>query len=151
MPCQFKPYDTLFIREPLLMLSGMGTAADFGFGLRLKEARLKAGISMAELGKNAGDAGKDASRQSVNDWEKGRHYPKADQIRIICLRLGVSADQLIFGDLVPTIALAKAANAVQELTPEQRSDLLRLMLGPNAVSDHHVEKHLPPAPKRSKA
>lgn len=122
----------------------------FGFGERLKAARVLAGISGAELGKGAGENGRDATRQSVSDWENGRHYPKADQLRIICLRLNVSADHLIFGDLRQSVAMAKAASAVQELTQEQREELLRTMLGPTA-SDSHVEKHLPPIPKRSKS
>jgi transcriptional regulator with XRE-family HTH domain len=119
----------------------------FGFGERLKAARTARGISGAELGKGAGENGRDATRQSVSDWEHDRHYPKADQLRIICLKLNVSADHLIFGDLRQSVAVAKAASAVQELTDEQRRQLLALMLGP-AASDQHVEKHLPPPPSQ---
>lgn len=122
----------------------------FGFGERLKAARTLAGLSGAELGKGAGENGRDATRQSVSDWENGRHYPKADQLRIICLRLNVSADHLIFGDLRQSVAMAKATSAVQELTEDQRRELLAMMLGP-AASDNHVEKHLPPVPTKKKA
>ena len=73
----------------------MDKKPSFGFGPRLKEARTNAGISGAELGVGAGENGRDATRQSVSDWENGRHYPKADQLRIICLKLNVSADHLI--------------------------------------------------------
>lgn len=119
----------------------------FGFGDRLKQARTEKGISGAELGRGAGENGRDATRQSVSDWEHERHYPKADQLRIICLKLNVSADHLIFGDLRQSAAVAKAASAVQELTDDQRRQLLALMLGP-AASDNHVEKHLPPVPAK---
>jgi transcriptional regulator with XRE-family HTH domain len=125
----------------------MDMRPNFGFGERLKLARTQAGISGAELGKGAGENGRDATRQSVSDWEHDRHYPKADQLRIICLKLNVTADHLIFGDLRQSQAIAKAASAVLELTDEQRRALLALMLGP-AASDSHVEKHLPPAPSK---
>lgn len=127
----------------------MNKRPQFGFGERLKAARAAAGISGAELGKGAGESGRDATRQSVSDWENGRHYPKADQLRIICLRLNVSADHLIFGDLRHSVAMAKAASAVQELTEQQRRELLAMMLGP-AVSDNHVEQHLPPTPQKQR-
>jgi transcriptional regulator with XRE-family HTH domain len=128
----------------------MDRKSSFGFGARLKEARNAANLSGTELGRGAGDApGKDASKQSVADWESERHYPKADQIRLICLKLNVSADHLIFGDIKKDTELIKAASIVQKLTDEQRRALLAIMLGP-AVSDGHVEKHLPPTPQPAK-
>ncbi|WP_116004719.1 helix-turn-helix transcriptional regulator [Simplicispira sp. 125] len=126
----------------------MDKNASFGFGVRLKEARQAARLSGSELGRGAGDKpGKDASKQSVADWEAERHYPKADQLRLICLKLNISADYLIFGDIKKDAELIKAASVVQALTEEQRKQLLSMMLGP-AVSDGHVEKHFPPAPQQ---
>jgi transcriptional regulator with XRE-family HTH domain len=125
----------------------MDKSASFGFGARLKEARMAAKLSGAELGRGAGEKpGKDASKQSVADWEAERHYPKADQIRLICLKLNTSADYLIFGDIKRDAELAKAASVVQALTDEQRKKLLAMMLGP-AVPDGEVAKHLPPSPQ----
>lgn len=125
----------------------MDKSASFGFGARLREARQSAKLSGTELGRGAGEKpGKDASKQSVADWESERHYPKADQLRLICLKLNISADYLIFGDIKKDAALMKAASVVQELTEDQRKALLAMMLGP-AVSDGHVEKHLPPPPQ----
>ncbi|MCA3041250.1 MAG: helix-turn-helix transcriptional regulator [Rhodocyclaceae bacterium] len=122
-------------------------SASFGFGARLREARQSAKLSGTELGRGAGEKqGKDASKQSVADWESERHYPKADQLRLICLKLNVSADYLIFGDVKQDAALINAANVVQGLTDDQRRTLLAMMLGP-AVSDGHVEKHLPAPPQ----
>lgn len=125
----------------------MDRSASFGFGARLKEARTNAKMSGAELGRGAGEKpGKDASKQSVADWEAERHYPKADQLRLICLKLNISADYLIFGDIKRDAELAKAASVVQALTEDQRKRLLAMMLGP-AVPDGKVAEHLPPPPQ----
>lgn len=134
-----------------LYAQNMDKSASFGFGARLREARQSAKLSGTELGKGAGEKpGKDASKQSVADWESERHYPKADQLRLICLKLNVSADHLIFGDVKKDQALMKAASVVQELTEEQRKSLLAMMLGP-AVPDGEVEKHLPPPPQPTRS
>lgn len=114
----------------------------FGFGERLRKARKEKGWSQSEMGKGAGENGRNASKQSVTDWEKERHYPKADQIRVLCLRLGVTADELIFGDVRAAANLAHAESAISQLTPEQRHALLAKMLGP-AVSDEMVELKVP--------
>lgn len=119
--------------------------ASFGFGARLKAAREKIGMSGTELGKGAGERGKDASKASVSDWEHDRHYPKADQLRVICLKLNISVDELIFGDVQEQANLIFAESAIKALTLEQRMALLAKMMGP-AVSDEHVEKHLPAPP-----
>lgn len=124
----------------------MDKTASFGFGARLKKARETANLSGTELGRGAGEKpGKDASKQSVADWEAERHYPKADQLRLICLKLNISADHLIFGDIKKDAALLQAASVVQALTEEQRKKLLSMMMGP-AVPDGKVAEHLPPPP-----
>lgn len=128
----------------------MDKSTSFGFGQRLRAARESAGLSGLALGKGAGENGRDASKQSVSDWENDRHYPKADQLRLICLKLNISADYLIFGDIKRDAAVIKAASVVQELTEEQRRALLSIMLG-DAVADGDVERHLPPVPSASTA
>lgn len=133
--------------SPSPYAQNMDKSASFGFGARLREARQSAKLSGTELGRGAGEKpGKDASKQSVADWESERHYPKADQLRLICLKLNISADYLIFGDIKKDAALLNAASVVQGLTDDQRRALLAMMLGP-AVSDGHVEKHLPAPPQ----
>lgn len=120
----------------------------FGFGARLRAARERAGLTGAELGRGAGENGKDASKASVSDWEKERHYPKADQLRVICLKLNTSVDDLIFGDVKEHIKVVQAESAIQALSQEQRMHLLAKMMG-DAVSDDHVEKFIPPPPSQS--
>ncbi|WP_083944687.1 MULTISPECIES: helix-turn-helix transcriptional regulator [unclassified Variovorax] len=75
----------------------MATTKSFGFGSRLRAARQSRGMTGEELGRGAGEGGKDASKASVSDWENERHYPKADQLRVICMKLDISPDELLFG------------------------------------------------------
>lgn len=123
----------------------------FGFGERLKAARKAMKLSGEELGKGAGGSkGKDATKASVSDWEHERHYPKADQLRVICLKLNVSADDLIFGDIKAHANMAQAKSAVQALTAEQRSELLRSLQQAPAPDDR-VGQFIQPAPTRKLA
>lgn len=121
----------------------------FGFGARLKAARIKAEITQAELGKGAGEFGKDANKQSISDWEAERYYPKVDQLRVMCLRLNASADELVFGDVRQAAVMAQAESVVRQLTQAQRDELLKKMQGP-AVSDEHVEEKMPITKKPAK-
>lgn len=123
----------------------MARTNSFGFGERLRKAREAAGLSGTQLGEGAGENGRDASRASVSDWEHERHYPKADQLRVICLKLNVAVDDLIFGDIKEHIKVIQAESAIQALTHEQRLALLAKMLGP-AAPDARVEEFIPPPP-----
>lgn len=114
----------------------------FGFGERLRAARLARDITGEELGRGVGPDGKDASKASVSDWERERHYPKADQLRIICMKLGISSDELLFGQVVADKQVMQAASVVQSLTEDQRRQLFREMMGP-AASDRVVEQRMP--------
>lgn len=115
----------------------------FGFGDRLKAARVAKGLSQSALGEGAGENGKDASKQAVAGWEKDRHYPKADQLRVICQRLGVSADSLLFGDIKPaSVKVQLAAEVMKELTEEERLQLFAVMTGPS-YDDQQVESLAP--------
>lgn len=67
------------------------------FGQRLKELREARGLTQTDLGRGLGKDGADASKQSIRDWEKGDHYPKVDQLALLCQKLGCSADFLVFG------------------------------------------------------
>lgn len=99
----------------------------FGFGERLRLARIAAGLSGTQLGLGAGEHGKDASKASVSDWENERHYPKMDQLRVICLKLNISADDLIFGDIKKDAKSIEAERMLLGLTQEQREKLLDRM------------------------
>ncbi len=137
---QVQPDYNFVISRPILMLERMSTIS-FGFGERLRMARQQKGLTGEALGKGAGEKGKDASKQSVADWEHDRHYPKADQLRIICIKLGISADHLLFGDVAERLKLTQAEQVVQLLTPEQRRELIAKMMG-DAASDETVEKRM---------
>lgn len=67
------------------------------FGSRLKAIRVKRKMSGAELGKGLGYPEGDASRQTINDWEAGRHHPNAVQIAKLCQKLETTADYLVLG------------------------------------------------------
>jgi transcriptional regulator with XRE-family HTH domain len=120
-----------------------------GFGERLKRARAEAGLSGTELGVGLGEmAGKDASRQTISDWEKERHFPSVRQLYLICLKLGKSADELLFGHKDPFTdeKMATAAKAVGQLNMQQRADLLEMLSQPG-IPDHQVERQMPATKK----
>ena len=110
----------------------------FGFGKRLKAAREKLGMSGTTLGKGAGENGRDASKASVSDWEHERHYPKADQLRVICLKLNINVDELIFGDIRENMQMIQAESAIRALTPEQRQILVDRMTSSATDADSSV-------------
>lgn len=68
-----------------------------GFGLRLKEARDRKGLSGAALGRGMGYPDGDVTRQTISDWESERHFPNAAQVIRLCRTLGISADYLLLG------------------------------------------------------
>lgn len=93
------------------------------FGDRLASRRKDMGLSQEALGEGLGTDGKAATKQTVVGWEKGRHFPKVDQLRLICERLNCSADWLVFGAtaaLSPlAIELAQELDTVADMA-EQR-------------------------------
>jgi transcriptional regulator with XRE-family HTH domain len=120
-----------------------------GFGERLKQARTDAGLSGTELGQGLGEVpGKDASRQTISDWERERHFPSVRQLYLICLKVGKSADELLFGHKDPFTdeRMATAARAVGQLNSRQRAELLQMLSQPG-VPDHQVERQMPATKK----
>lgn len=67
------------------------------FGVRLRLAREQKGLTQEGLGKGLGTRGKDVGKSVVYGWEKDQHFPRADQLALICQALGVDADYLLFG------------------------------------------------------
>jgi transcriptional regulator with XRE-family HTH domain len=124
----------------------MAKVTSFGFGARLKAARIAAGLSQSELAEVAGENGGAGSKQTVSGWEAERHYPKANQLRAICIKLNISVDELVFGDVRDQAKLNQAESAIQALTHEQRMALLAKMLGP-AVPDSRVGEFIQPSPR----
>lgn len=84
------------------------------FGTRLTEARKKKGLTQDGLGKGLGTDGKDASKAVVYGWEKDQHHPRADQLAMICQKLDVSADYLLFG----TVAASELPEDVLKIASE---------------------------------
>lgn len=59
--------------------------------ISLKSARVNAGYTQKEVAEKLG-----VSNKTVNNWEKGTSYPKADKVDAICKLYGVSYDHIIF-------------------------------------------------------
>jgi transcriptional regulator with XRE-family HTH domain len=100
------------------------TSRVFGFGKRLKTARDNKKMTGEQFGKGLQGDGKDATKQTISDWENERHLPNVLQLREMCLRLAVSADYLLFGEGGMTPAMLEAHSAMLKLTPEQRRTLM---------------------------
>ena len=71
------------------------------FGARITAARKAAGLTQAQLGEGLGIDGADMTKATVSGYEVGRNLPNVEQLRLICLRLNVSADSLL-GIATPT-------------------------------------------------
>lgn len=106
------------------------------------EARKAKKLTQEGLGKNLGTDGKDASKAVVYGWEKDQHYPRVDQLVLICDKLDESADYLLFGRR-PTVAnltpeVSALAEAIEKLTKPQRDWVLMVLrntieLAPQAI------------------
>jgi len=68
-------------------------AGDFGY--RLAAARKKAGLTQDEFGKGMRADGGDLQKATISHWETGTHLPNVEQLRLICVRLGITANDLI--------------------------------------------------------
>lgn len=128
---------------PFLHISRPPYADWMSFGARLAQARKRAGMTQQELGRGLSTGGEDASKSVVYGWEKDQHYPRVDQLMLICQKLGCSADFLLFGDQSQNVQLAK--QAISTLSDEERLALLTAMMQPG-LPDEDVARHLPPAP-----
>lgn len=93
------------------------------FGARLSEARRKKGLTQADLGKGLGTDGKDAGKAVVYGWEKDLHFPRADQLAMLCERLGVGADYLLFGKVAESALLPEVAALASKISEMEREQL----------------------------
>lgn len=98
------------------------------FGSRLRQIREQRGLTQGALGKGLGTNGKDASKASVSDWEKDAHFPKVDQLILICDRLNISADYLLNGKqaadgLSPEVVVI--AREIEQLPGQRRDQMIR--------------------------
>lgn len=76
---------------------------------------MKKDLTQEGLGKGLGTNGDDAGKAVVSGWEKDRHFPRADQLAMICDKLGVSADYLLFGKIVATNLSPESAAVATEI------------------------------------
>ncbi len=123
------------------------------FGTRLAAVRKERGLTQQELGRGLGTDGADASKSVVYGWEKDQHYPRVDQLILICRKLHCSADYLLFGVGKPQAAASpqviEAQRAVSALSDEDRLALFAAIMQP-ALPDDAVEERIP-ATRRQRA
>lgn len=97
------------------------------FGSRLKQLRQAKGLTQTQLGLKLGAHNQDAGKQVVMGWEKDQHFPKVDQLVLICNRLDCSADFLLFGETRETGLSPEAiqvARTLDSFTGEDRRHVL---------------------------
>ncbi|WP_375753421.1 helix-turn-helix domain-containing protein [Vibrio sp. HN007] len=92
--------------------------------LRLKEARKKANISQKELGIRIGMDESSASPR-MNQYEKGKHTPDVQTLKLIAKELGVPLSYFFCEDDTS----AKLVVAISKLSDEQRDTLLEYLDG----------------------
>lgn len=92
------------------------------FGERLAKARVDKNLTQTELGEGLGTDGADASKSVVYGWEKDQHHPRADQLVLICKKLGCSADYLLFGAVSSQYLAAEAV--AEKLSDDEKAALL---------------------------
>jgi transcriptional regulator with XRE-family HTH domain len=73
-------------------------AVNIIFGMKLRQARMEANLSLSELATRA-----DLSPSYVTEIEKGRKYPKSDKIFKIAQVLGKTYDELVSIKLSPAL------------------------------------------------
>jgi transcriptional regulator with XRE-family HTH domain len=105
------------------------------FGTRLTKAREALRKSQTWLGEGLGEKDKNVSKSVVLGWEKGRHFPKVDQLAKICKKLNCGADTLIFG--TPTFS----AELQHALAKQDKAGLRRIE---NVIRAHLEMQQLPP-------
>lgn len=135
-------------------------AQSMSFGERLAAARKDAGLTQQELGRGLGTDGADASKSVVYGWEKDQHHPRVDQLILICERLGVSADYLLFGthpDFTPeALSVAKWFDKLTDQRDRAVAEtgamgvILRVLqqqhLPPTDRQEHDVQPQTQPEP-----
>lgn len=98
------------------------------FGARLREKREKKGLTQEALGKCVQTYGRIPSKSVVYGWESRGHFPRVDELILICAALDTTADYLVLGkvsDLQLTPETAEAAKELDSLLPKQREWALR--------------------------
>lgn len=66
------------------------TGAERAIGARIREARERLGVSLTELG-----LATDSTRQKVQFWERGDHFPPLRDLPALCRLLRVDANHIL--------------------------------------------------------
>jgi transcriptional regulator with XRE-family HTH domain len=101
-----------------------------GFGARLREKRKQKGLTQEQLGQGLGTNGENCSKSVVYGWEKEQHYPRVDQLYLICEKLGCSADAIMFGRETAgafSPEVAELASRIDLLNPETRVRVITMV------------------------
>lgn len=114
------------------------------FSERLRKRVEELGITHAALGKGLKADGSDLGRAAVHGWLSGNTQPSALQLAVICERLQVSADYLLFGyksSLSPKVELAKTA--IRQLSPAELAELHAMLNSQTPATDELVQEKMP--------
>ena len=125
----FVPDESSSVVLPFWNMPPRPYAESMTFGSHLRTAREAKKLSQEQLGKGLGTDGADASKSVVYGWEKGQHFPRVDQLILICNKLGCSADCLLFGADAPAKLSPESAQLAAEIDGfegEVRSHIIRL-------------------------
>lgn len=106
-------------------------ASRMTFGARLAQARNAKKLTQTEVGKGLGTDGVDVGKSVVYGWERKNHYPRADQLALICQKLKCSADWLLTG--IPTdwpfsLELRQRVDQMDEVAQRKLENVMRAHL-----------------------
>lgn len=130
------------VRMPVALDAGYNAAkerADNIIGIRIDEARKRAGLSLPEFSGLLGQFGVSMSPSGINKWTKGNALPNAYQLVAICHALDLDVDLSYFcADHTPVL------NEVgQAKLREYRNDLIasgRYRPSTGRADIHYIEK-----------
>lgn len=100
------------------------TGAERAIGARIREARERLGVSIAELGLATG-----SSRQKVQFWERGDHFPPLSDFRRICELLRTDPNHILGMGPMRTLSdteIVSARMKIQALARAARDDVAKL-------------------------
>lgn len=95
------------------------------FGKRVKEARLKAGLTQSQLAEKI-----DASVNHISAIERGVYETRTDTLKSIAVALGTTADYLLFGTQDSNTPLEQAYLKASRLSEAEQEWVAKYM---NAV------------------
>ena len=83
-----------FVMHGSIVLQGHGERMAVEVGNRIREERVKLGLSQEDLAQRIF-----VSRQTVSNWETGKTYPDVQSLLLLSGLFGVSVDSLVKGDV----------------------------------------------------